>query len=398
MKHFVFTFLLLFLSNCISPNEKNDLTLELHLKGKEYTSLTLYGIHSSEYTTKSNLPFSFIKFNGKLVNGNWLFTIPDSLHQQFEGYLIRTAPFDFTKNEDHTLVFSTKESPNPKRGDIFRLYEKETVLEGIYWKTTSDQVEALVVEDTFAINPTRNYDVFDIKLKKTYTDFDLQLCYPHFGALSSSNYQEDLRMCIDIVKQYPNSKYLIQSLSQYGSNIKKKDLEFIFGNFSQPIKESQSGQEIKKYYLTEKNIMPVAFDTLLLLNAKSNNYERVIAKGSKYTMIVFSASWCGPCHKQIPLLKEIYKDLGKDLNIIYISGDEGDGITRWKELMEKEMIPWTSFLAGDKKEGLYQQYSVRGIPHSILFYPEGKYEEIDVRIKGDREKLYNLITKIQDEI
>ena len=42
--------------------------------------------------------------------------------------------------------------------------------------------------------------------------------------------------------------------------------------------------------------------------------ERVSSKKleGKFVGLYFSASWCGPCRKEIPKLQEIYNDIDKD--------------------------------------------------------------------------------------
>src|SRR5690606_41068829 len=43
--------------------------------------------------------------------------------------------------------------------------------------------------------------------------------------------------------------------------------------------------------------------------------ENIVLDSANYTLVIFSASWCAPCIAEIPLLKDIHKDLNNKLNL-----------------------------------------------------------------------------------
>lgn len=165
----------------------------------------------------------------------------------------------------------------------------------------------------------------------------------------------------------------------------------LFNSFSDEIRNSQQGQDISN--LINVEIEPGSVDTLKLMGAEGNLPESVIRTHSKYTLIIFSASWCSPCHKQIPLLKEVYNDFGSRLDMVYISTDQEKEEKYWNRMLENEEIPWRSLFARDYRKGLFQYYSIGGIPYSLLVHPDGTTESIDIRKQSDRSRLYKLLNE-----
>ncbi|TRX71433.1 TlpA disulfide reductase family protein [Carboxylicivirga sp. M1479] len=97
----------------------------------------------------------------------------------------------------------------------------------------------------------------------------------------------------------------------------------------------------------------------------------------KYVLIDFWASWCGPCRKEIPNLKNIYKAFhNQELQIISISTD-GDK-EAWLKAVEEENMPWVQVHDTKKISG---SYNVTGIPHIVLISPEGII--LDKNMHGD---------------
>jgi thiol-disulfide isomerase/thioredoxin len=108
-------------------------------------------------------------------------------------------------------------------------------------------------------------------------------------------------------------------------------------------------------------------------------------------LVLFSASWCAPCHAQIPILREIYKDHSAKLDMVYVSLDEPTTVENWKKMMKAEQIPWRSLMAIEEVKRIKEKYYVEGIPLSILVYPGGHMENIDVRHKEELDKLYKTL-------
>ena len=95
-------------------------------------------------------------------------------------------------------------------------------------------------------------------------------------------------------------------------------------------------------------------------------------KKNKITILDFWASWCGPCRREMPFMKELYaKYQPKGLGIVGISLDES--AADWNRAIEDLKIEWPqmSDLKGWECSAA-QTFQVRAIPHLIILDSEGK--------------------------
>ena len=92
-----------------------------------------------------------------------------------------------------------------------------------------------------------------------------------------------------------------------------------------------------------------------------------IGKGN-YVLMDMWASWCGPCKGEIPNLARLhnqYKDKGLTVIGLFVWDKQED----LKKAMESEGITWPQIV--DEESKSTQVYGVDGIPHIILFSPDG---------------------------
>jgi thiol-disulfide isomerase/thioredoxin len=99
----------------------------------------------------------------------------------------------------------------------------------------------------------------------------------------------------------------------------------------------------------------------------------------KYALIVFWASWCGPCRAEHPKLNALYdkyKDHG--LQIIGVSIDQD--VSKWKEAIRKDELHWTTQVIEPAARAgeLAQFYEINAIPTSLLIDKEGKIVQFDI--------------------
>ena len=108
-----------------------------------------------------------------------------------------------------------------------------------------------------------------------------------------------------------------------------------------------------------------------------------VGKG-KYVLVDFWASWCGPCMAEIPVLIEMYNKY---------KGDKFDllGVAVWDKReetlksIESKNIAWSQIIdAGSIPTDLY---GIRGIPHIILFAPDGTIVARNLRGDGLKAKV-----------
>lgn len=112
---------------------------------------------------------------------------------------------------------------------------------------------------------------------------------------------------------------------------------------------------------------------------------------SKYILVEFWASWCGPCRVEIPHMKAVYETYAdKGFEIISVSLDEEK--EDWDEASIEEEIPWID--VGDQmafKSDVAKLYGVIGIPANYLVSGfDGKIVAIGLR----QEKLERKLTEL----
>jgi thiol-disulfide isomerase/thioredoxin/Flp pilus assembly protein TadD len=105
--------------------------------------------------------------------------------------------------------------------------------------------------------------------------------------------------------------------------------------------------------------------TVTALDGSRFNLDKM---NGRVVLIDFWATWCVPCLKELPHLKEIAKDFaGQPLVILSISWDEDQ--QTWKDFIAKNGMPWPQYRDADHRLG--QLFEIEGLPSYFTIDSDG---------------------------
>ena len=94
-----------------------------------------------------------------------------------------------------------------------------------------------------------------------------------------------------------------------------------------------------------------------------------VGKG-KYILLDFWSPWCGPCRREMPNIKAVYdKYQGDKFDVVSIAVWEREPVEVTIETAAKLEMTWNQINNGGREPA--SLYGVEGIPHLILFGPDG---------------------------
>jgi thiol-disulfide isomerase/thioredoxin len=368
--------------------EPNTYKLYVQLINAPFDSLYLH-----DYTEGKNILYS----GKKIKDFTWEITLPSKDISNSENMMLLASPSGpnnktqkmvrfITEKKNIVVNVGVEDEYSYIYGDFLEsnLYPKEGAVIKI------NKTDSTIIGDLLCLD-------FKLIVKDVNSDISVRSQDPVFSLFidldeEKMNYDSILNSYIEHAKKYSDSRFLMSSLSRMLSRYKSKsDVKKVYENLSQKYKKTFWADRIEMFLNNSK------FINRTLPTDRENTNEYIIQNESKYNLIIFSASWCLPCIEEIPLLKQVYKDIGKDLILTFISLDDAKGIAPYKDLMLRNNIPWRTLFAYPDIEKIKQQYFIEGIPHSILVYPNQDMEVIDVRREKERNKLYAYL-KVNEKI
>lgn len=175
-----------------------------------------------------------------------------------------------------------------------------------------------------------------------------------------------------LVQKHPYSMELLRVLNYQKSILGTGEARQLLALFSPELRVNP-GYIALETYLNYENKTGKDFPReVALKTADDRLVEEVLVDSSKHNLIVFWASWCGPCRMEIPQIKKLYRDKSEKLNVVSISVDKDQSM--WKKAMQKEQMPWKQFLlpVGETYAMLDKKYNLQSIPLWVLLDHNGK--------------------------
>lgn len=158
---------------------------------------------------------------------------------------------------------------------------------------------------------------------------------------------ENKRINVEFVKQNPSSYISFYILEKNLVSRKKLDPDSLLSLYNlltpnyineQRIRDLKA-KIIELQNIYNQNNLHAKFPSFNFITSTNKQFSFAELSKNKTILLCFWASWCGPCRKEIPILKSIYhKFSSKNFEMISISLDS-DTI-QWKKALSEEKMNW----------------------------------------------------------
>ena len=186
-------------------------------------------------------------------------------------------------------------------------------------------------------------------------------------ALEAEMKEEMASHCREVYTAHQSDPLGLQAMGLLMNFIDQEEFMELYEKADKSIQEDA---EIGGYYEFLKSL-PKEEAIMLLENDEilevQGTFEDYVGQG-KYTLVDFWASWCGPCRAETPNVVAVF-DKYRDKGLIVIGVPVNDKLDATKQALKDLGIHYPQVL--DPKAKLAEQFHVIGIPHIILFDPEG---------------------------
>ncbi|MBN8854591.1 MAG: redoxin domain-containing protein [Sphingobacteriales bacterium] len=204
---------------------------------------------------------------------------------------------------------------------------------------------------------------------------------------------------------HPQSFVTAFQLRFYTSQLSLDSARLFYSRLGEKVQQSAAGKNIADEIEKLEAGWPGSMAKDFKAQELGGGTLSLSALKGKYVLIDFWASWCVPCRKSMPHVKELYAQYkDKGLEVIGVSDDDRDS-TAWKKALAKDGTGiWHNVLRGldmDKIErgeknekDISEKFGIHSLPTKILIDREGRI--IGRYDKGTDEEAAELDRKLAE--
>ena len=189
------------------------------------------------------------------------------------------------------------------------------------------------------------------------TPYDRTVCMMNYIADSLKN---------DKVKQALLNVLAIEQVEQHGIGGIDELLNLHRTYVTDPVLKAAFQEKYDAWDLTRLGMQSPDFRAW---DTEDKMYTLADFKG-KYVYIDLWATWCGPCRREMPFLKQLEEDYeGRNITFLSLSTDARKA--DWLKMVTGQHMTGVQLFLGSVSH-FQKAYKADGIPHFILLDPEGK--------------------------
>jgi thiol-disulfide isomerase/thioredoxin len=271
--------------------------------------------------------------------------------------------------------FKTAKLTGSKTQQEYEILQKQTQKVSSRWKTVMDTLSAANKRSNFEYQELRSW-----------------VLKPYFAEMREID--------LAFFNGYPASYVTAYMLRIKGRDLTTDSLKMFYNRLPPKVRESIYGKDIAAQLERRKlGVVGSLAQDFTAYDIDSIQLSLSEFKG-KYVLLDFWGSWCLPCRKLNPHLKDLYAEYkAKGFEIIGISDDDRNH-QAWRKAVEDDKLPWRHVLRGmkiingipDRSKDIAAGYNVSSYPTHILINPAG---EIIGRYGEDGEEHDQLDNKLK---
>ncbi|MFC4723585.1 TlpA family protein disulfide reductase [Geojedonia litorea] len=383
--------------------------------GREVTKIYLKHGDVLNISVDQNLFDETIKYSGKgAVENNYLATKQQNNEKHTDNsqelYLLDEQAFktkvEELKQSNASLLSELIDAdPNFIADETKNLeydsYSLLTAYEGSHKYYTKN--EEFTVSETFLPEALKQLTFDDSKAYKNSSSYKnmafrkvLDTIFDTIGEDYQNASTEHLKTITEI--QIPALKNdVIRYLGSFLISPGNPNMESVYTFFTNNVTDSKIKENLDATYAKGKDLVrgKPSPQFTNYENHKGGTLSLADLKG-KYVYIDVWATWCGPCKREIPYLKEVETQFhGKNIEFVSTSIDVAKDHDKWDAMVRDMQLGGVQLFAdNDWKSQFVTDYAIEGIPRFILVDPDGNIISADAP-RPSNPKLVELFNSLK---